>query len=119
MFCPAFVDQGSKISASPSKYLIIYTYFQLCMNQSLLNLQVSPNPGLPRGDLGCLGIRSSLLPIIMHKKKLFEGATHLFTSTEVAETDQVVIPDHVICISVLDVNKVCAGILCMRPVFPF
>lgn len=80
---------------------------------------MSPNAGLPRCDLGCLGIVSSFLPAIMHKKRVFEGAMYLSTPVDKAEIARGVIPDLAICISVLDVNKVCAGILQLRPVFAF
>lgn len=55
----------------------------------------------------------------MHKKRVFEGAMYLSTPVDKAEIARGVIPDLAICISVLDVNKVCAGILQLRPVFAF
>lgn len=80
---------------------------------------MSPNPGLPRGDLGCLGFISSLLLTITHKKRVFEGAMHLSTLADKAGTDHGVIPDQAICIFMLDVNEVCAGMLHLHPVSHF
>lgn len=43
------VDQGCKISVLPSNYLIISTYFQLCMKQNLIKLAGEPKPRLTWG----------------------------------------------------------------------